>query len=173
MPGGRASAEPGGGRAAVRPKAASAVQATLSSARLPLQWAGEEKTGPRIARPTFQPSLRRGEPFPKKNGADTVEKAFTIQVTLFIKPELRDEYLAALREFMVLARQEPGCIFLYASEAADEHGTIVVFERFRDPDEFNEILQRDYAQRYLKLSESAYAAPRVIVRLDPIEPLDH
>ena len=114
----------------------------------------------------------RGDPFPKKNGAYTVGKAFTLQVTMFIKPELRDEYLAALREFLVLARQEPGCIFLYASEAADERGTIVVFERFRDPDEFNEILQRDYAQRYLKLSESTYAAPRVIVRLDPIEPLD-
>ncbi len=101
-----------------------------------------------------------------------VGKAFTLQVTMLIKPELRDEYLAALREFLVLARQEQGCIFLYASEAADERGTIVVFERFRDPDEFNEILQRDYAQRYLKLSESAFAAPRVVVRLDPIEPLD-
>jgi quinol monooxygenase YgiN len=85
---------------------------------------------------------------------------------MFIKPELRDDYLAALREFLILVRQEPGCIFLYASEAADEPGTIVVFERFRDPDEFNEILQRGYAQRYLKLSESAYAAPRVVVRLD-------
>ena len=91
---------------------------------------------------------------------------------MFIKPELRGEYLAALSEFLVLARQEPGCIFLYASEAADEPGKIVMFERFRDPDEFNAILQRDYAQRYLKLSESAYAAPRVIVRFDPIEPRD-
>ena len=69
---------------------------------------------------------------------------------------------------MVLARQEPGCIFLYASEAADERGTIVVFERFRDPDEFNEILQRDYAQRYLKLSESAYAAPGAMSDTDSI-----
>jgi quinol monooxygenase YgiN len=101
-----------------------------------------------------------------------VGEAFTLQVTMFIKPELRDEYLAAQREFLVLARQEPACIFLYASEAADERGTIVVFERWRDPSEFNEMLQRDYAQRYMKLGESAYAAPRVIVRLDPIEPLD-
>ena len=46
----------------------------------------------------------------------TVGKAFTLQVTMFIKPELRDEYLAAQREFLVLARQEPACIFLYASE---------------------------------------------------------
>ena len=49
-------------------------------------------------------------------------KGLTLQVTMVIKPELREEYLAALREFMVHARQEPGCIFLYASEAADEHG---------------------------------------------------
>jgi quinol monooxygenase YgiN len=149
-----------------------AATITLPSASLPLQWAGEEKTGPRTASDVSAVPAARGEPFPKKNGADTVGKAFTLQVTMFIKPELRDEYLAALREFLVLARQEPGCIFLYASEAVDERGKIVVFERFRDPDEFNEILQRDYAQRYLKLSESAYAAPRVIVRLDPIEPLD-
>ena len=91
---------------------------------------------------------------------------------MFIKPELRDEYLVALREFLVFARQEPGCIFLYANEAADERGTIVLFERFRGPDEFNEFLQRDYAQRYLKLAESAFAAPRIVTRLDPIEPLD-
>jgi quinol monooxygenase YgiN len=50
--------------------------------------------------------------------------------------------------------------------------TTVIFERFRSPELFNEVLQRDHAQRYLKLSESAYAAPRVILRLDPIEPLD-
>jgi len=83
---------------------------------------------------------------------------------MFIKPGLRDEYLAALHEFLVLARQEPGCIFifLYASEAADERGTIVVFERFRDPDAFNELLQRHYAQRYLKLAEAAFAAPRIV-----------
>jgi quinol monooxygenase YgiN len=100
-----------------------------------------------------------------------VGKGLTLQVTMVIKPELRAEYLAALREFMVHARQEPGCIFLYASEAADQPGTIVIFESFADQDQFNEILQRDYAQRYLKLSETAFAAPRVITRLDPIEPL--
>ena len=121
----------------------------------------------------FQPYRRRAVTrFRIGNGASTVEKALTLQVTMFIKPELRDEYLAAQREFLVLARQEPACIFLYASEAADERGTIVVFERWRDPDGFNEMLQRDYAQRYMKLGESAYAAPRLIVRLDPIEPLD-
>jgi hypothetical protein len=40
------------------------------------------------------------------------------------------------------------------------------------PDEFNGMLQRDYARRYMKLGKSAHAAPRVVVRLDPIEPLD-
>jgi quinol monooxygenase YgiN len=98
-------------------------------------------------------------------------KAFTMQVTLSIRPELHEEYLTALREVLVSARQEPACIFLYASEPAGEHGTIILFERWRDPDEYvNEILHRDYFQRYLRLSEPAYAAPRVVVRLDPIEP---
>lgn len=157
------------------PSSASCASALCRSwFRQPAVTVGEREENRPAHRTSDFPAVptARGGPHPRKNGAYTVEKAFTLQVTMFIKPELRDEYLAALREFLVLARQEPGCIFLYASEAADEGGTIVVFERFRDPDEFNEILQRDYAQRYLKLSESAYAAPRVVVRLDPIEPLD-
>jgi len=100
-----------------------------------------------------------------------VDETFTLQVTMVIRPELRDEYLAALREFLARARQEPGCTFLYANEVAGQPGTFVLFERFQSQAVFNELIQLDYAQRYLKFAESAFAAPRVIARLDPVEPL--
>jgi quinol monooxygenase YgiN len=102
-----------------------------------------------------------------------MSEPFTMVVTLFIRPECRDEYLAILREVLVPAREEPGCVFIYANEASDEPGRIVLFERWRDLDEYtDEILQRDYFQRYLALSEAMYAAPRVAVGLNPIEPIE-
>ncbi|MFD6157437.1 putative quinol monooxygenase [Nocardia sp. NPDC060256] len=94
-------------------------------------------------------------------------------MTLTIKPESRTEFLAALRAVLVPARSEPGCVCLYANESVDEPGKFVLHERWRDMDEYvNEVLQRDYFQQYLNLSENAYAAPRVVVMLNPIEPLD-
>jgi quinol monooxygenase YgiN len=97
----------------------------------------------------------------------------TMNVTLFIKPECREEFLVALRDVLTPARQEPACIYLYATEAMNEPGRIVLFERWRDQDEYiTDILQRDYFQRYLKISEGAYAAPRIVVGLTPIEPVN-
>lgn len=95
-----------------------------------------------------------------------------MQVTLTIRPESREEYLAALREVLVPARREPSCVFLHANESVDEPGKIVLLERWRDSDEYvGQVLQREYFRKYLELSENAYAAPRVVVMLDPIEPL--
>ena len=95
-------------------------------------------------------------------------------VNLFIKQECREEYLRALHEVLPAARREPACLFLYANEAVDEPGRIVLFEHWRDQDEYvNEILARDYFKRYLAASENVYAAPRVVVQLDPIDPTSH
>jgi hypothetical protein len=100
-----------------------------------------------------------------------VGKAFTLQVTMFIKPELRDEYLPAQREFLVLATGA-GLHLPVRKRSGRRTRNVIVFECWRGPDEFNGMLQRDYARRYMKLGKSAHAAPRVVVRLDPIEPLD-
>lgn len=100
-----------------------------------------------------------------------MSRPFTMLVTLFIKEESRDEYLEALHEVLPRARQEPGCLFLHANEAVEEPGRIILFEHWRDQDEYvNEILERDYFKRYLAASESMYAAPRVVLQLDPIDP---
>jgi quinol monooxygenase YgiN len=94
-----------------------------------------------------------------------------VLVTLFIKPEYREEYLEALREVLPQARREPGCVSLRAHEVVDEPGTIVLLEDWRDQDEYTqEVLQRDYFQRYLKLSRAMYAKPNVVTFLHPIAP---
>ena len=96
-------------------------------------------------------------------------KPFTVLVTLFIKPDCREEYLEALRAVLPQSRSEPGCISLRAHEMTGEPGTIVLLEDWRDEDEYTqEVMQRDYFQRYLKLSETMYAKPRVVTFLRPI-----
>jgi quinol monooxygenase YgiN len=100
-----------------------------------------------------------------------MSRPFTMLVTLFIREESRDEFLEALHEILPLARQDPACLFLYVNEAVEEPGRIILFEHWRDQDEYvNDIVQRDYYKRYLAASESMYAAPRVVVQLNPIDP---
>lgn len=100
--------------------------------------------------------------------------AATVQVTLTIKPEFREEFLAVLREVMVPLQQEPSCVFVYASESVEEPGKIILFERWLDLDSYlNEILHKDYYQPFHQLCEKAFAAPRVVVPLSPIETLGH
>jgi quinol monooxygenase YgiN len=96
---------------------------------------------------------------------------FTMLVTLFIKPECREEYLEALHEVLPPARAEPACVSLRVHEVLGEPGTIVLVEDWRDRDEYvQEVMRRDYFQRYLKLSEPMYAKPRVVTLLCPIAP---
>jgi quinol monooxygenase YgiN len=90
-------------------------------------------------------------------------------VVLTIKPERRDEFVAALREVLPLARAEAACLMLLAAEAAGEPEKFVLLESWRDRDEYRgEILGRDYFRRYLAVSEAAYAAPRQVTLLDEV-----
>jgi quinol monooxygenase YgiN len=98
-------------------------------------------------------------------------RPLTMSLTVFIKPECREDFLQSLRELLVCARREPGCILLQAGESTDEPGTITLFMRWRDEDEYIfQILQRDYFQRYIKRSEAAYAIPAVVTGFEAIDP---
>ena len=97
-------------------------------------------------------------------------RPFTMLVVLTIKPGRRAEFVVALREVLPRALGEPACVFLHATESVDEPGRFVLFESWRDRDEYrNEVLRRDYFRRYLAVSEALYAAPRQVTLLDPVE----
>jgi quinol monooxygenase YgiN len=90
--------------------------------------------------------------------------------TLTIKPERREEFLAALREVLPAARAEPGCLYLHVGESVAEPGVFVLSEGWKDLVEYRDvILRKPYFQAYLQVSESAYARPRVVVPLTPID----
>ena len=94
----------------------------------------------------------------------------TAMVTLYIAPEHREAFLEALHGLLPQARQEPGCHFVHAHEVADEPGTFVLLEHWRDLEEYrDEVLQKDYFTAYLAASEAMYAKPRVITMLNPID----
>jgi quinol monooxygenase YgiN len=90
--------------------------------------------------------------------------------TLTIKPEHRESFLTALREVLPAAQAEPGCIFLRVGQSMTEPDVFVLSERWRDLVEYRDvILRKPYFKTYLQLSESAYAKPRSVVLLIPVD----
>ncbi|MGH3171324.1 MAG: putative quinol monooxygenase [Trebonia sp.] len=93
-----------------------------------------------------------------------------ISVTLTIKLERLEEYLAALREVVPAARAEPSCIYLHVGQSMTGPGVFVLSEEWKDRVEYRDaILQKPYFQAYMQISESTYAQPRRVVLLTPAE----
>ncbi|WP_249998607.1 putative quinol monooxygenase [Actinoplanes sp. M2I2] len=90
--------------------------------------------------------------------------------TLTIRPERRDEFVAALRDVLPHARAEAGCSYLEVGELTRDPNVFILSEGWRDLVEYrDEILAKDYFQKYLKISEDAYAVPRVVELLRPVD----
>ena len=93
-----------------------------------------------------------------------------MNVTLTIKPESRESFLAALRDVLSAARAEPTCIYLHVGESVAEPNVFVLSEGWKDLVEYRDVvLRKPYFQTYLQISESAYARPRIVVPLSPVE----
>jgi quinol monooxygenase YgiN len=96
-------------------------------------------------------------------------KPFAIHVTLYIRPECREEYRAALAKVIDQARALPECRYLYVYETADDPDTIQLVESWSDWDTFeNDVLGLDFYQEYIAASESMYSAPRKVEFLTPL-----
>jgi quinol monooxygenase YgiN len=94
-----------------------------------------------------------------------------MNVTLTIKPERRESFLAALRDILPAARAEPICIYLHVGQSVTEPDVFVLSEGWTDLVEYRDVvLRKPYFQTYLRISEDAYARPRVVLPLIPVEP---
>lgn len=93
-----------------------------------------------------------------------------MSVTLTIKPERRESFLAALNEVLPPARSEPACVFLHVGQSVTDPDVFLLSEGWRDLVEYRDVvLRQPYYQTYLQISESAYARPRVVTPLRPIQ----
>ena len=102
-----------------------------------------------------------------------MSQPFVIEVRLFLKPECKDDYLKALNDVIEPARAEPSCRFLRAYESAEDPNMIVLLESWADFPTFSEeVLNRDFYQRYIAASESMYSAPRQVTQLLPLHRSD-
>ena len=89
---------------------------------------------------------------------------------LTIDPARLEEFRNALEEILPLARAEAGSIYLNVGTLMQEPNVFVLSEGWRDLVEYrDEILTKGYYQKYLTLSESTYAKPRVVELLQPFE----
>jgi quinol monooxygenase YgiN len=91
-----------------------------------------------------------------------------MSVTLTIRPERLDAFTAALAEVLPRARAEDGCLRLDVGRTVVNPAVFVLSEGWRDLVEYRDvILQKDYYQEYLRISEEAYASPRIVTLLEP------
>ncbi len=93
-----------------------------------------------------------------------------MNVTLTINPERLEQFLAALRDVLPAARAEPTCIYLHAGQSVTESNVFILSEGWRDLVEYRDVvLQKPHFQAYLQISESAYAKPRLVQPLIPVQ----
>ena len=102
-----------------------------------------------------------------------MSQPFVSEVRLFLKPECKGDYLRALNDVIEPARAEPTCRFLRVYESAEDPNMIVLLESWADfPTLSDEVLKRDFFQRYIAASESMYSAPRQVTPLLPLHRSD-
>lgn len=91
----------------------------------------------------------------------------TMFVNLYIEKDRLEEYLESLAEVLPQARAEEACQVLFVTQEQADPTHIILFEVWRDRDEyFDEVLSRDYFQKYLAASEDAYAKSRLVHEVD-------
>jgi quinol monooxygenase YgiN len=92
-------------------------------------------------------------------------------ITQTIKPGSREAFLTAVREFLPQARAEATSLYLHVGQSVADPNVFVVAEGWSDLATYRDVvLRRPYFQKYLQVSEAAYAKDRVVVVLTPIEP---
>ncbi|NMH75712.1 putative quinol monooxygenase [Pseudonocardia xinjiangensis] len=90
-----------------------------------------------------------------------------LTVTLTIRPDRLDPFGDALRKVLPPARAEDACLYLNVGRSVADPTVFVLSESWRDLVEFRDVvLQKDYYREYVRISEDAYAAPRVVTVLD-------
>lgn len=91
-----------------------------------------------------------------------------VSVTLTIRPERLEAFTVALTDVLPRARAEDSCVHLDVGRMVVDPAVFVLWERWRDLVEYRDVvLQKDYFQEYLRISEDAYARPRVVTLLEP------
>lgn len=91
-----------------------------------------------------------------------------MSVTLTIRPERLDAFTAALADVLPHAQAEDSCRHLNVGRAAADPTVFVLWEGWSDLVEYRDVvLRKDYFQEYLRISEDAYARPRVVTLLEP------
>jgi len=99
------------------------------------------------------------------------ENPMFANITMTIKPERREEFLAALRDILPAGRAEADCMYLHAGQSVTDPDVFVISEGWRDRDEYlNVIREKPHFLTFRQISESASSRPASVLPLNPVEP---
>src|SRR5215469_7156703 len=93
------------------------------------------------------------------------EEKIIMLIEAKIQPQRRAELIEALREYLPLARAEPGVEAFYVTARKDDPNVFVFYEIYKSHAAQDFHLQQDFTKKFLATLKSAQAADRVRTNL--------
>jgi (4S)-4-hydroxy-5-phosphonooxypentane-2,3-dione isomerase len=97
---------------------------------------------------------------------------YVVGVTVLVKPEAVDRFVAATRDNARNSRQEPGCVRFDVLQAEDDPTRFFLYEVYRSKDDFAAHQTTEHYQRWRSTVQDWMAQPRQGIRYHNVEPAD-
>jgi autoinducer 2-degrading protein len=97
---------------------------------------------------------------------------YVVCVTVWVKPEHVDQFIAATRDNHLNTRQEPGNVRFDVLQAEDDPARFFLYEVYRSKDDFTRHQQTPHYLRWRETVADWMAQPRQGVRHRSLFPLD-
>ena len=94
-----------------------------------------------------------------------VAEKLILMVEIKIKPEFRDEIVAALHENLPLTRAEAGVETFYQLARHDDANALIMFEVFESEATHHFHMEQDYTKKVMKALDGKLLGPPVVARL--------
>ena len=97
---------------------------------------------------------------------------YVVGVTVMVKPEVVEEFVAATRDNARNSRQEPGCVRFDVLQAEEDPARFFLYEVYRSKDAFTAHQQTEHYQRWRQTVADWMAQPRQGIRYRNVDPTD-
>lgn len=97
---------------------------------------------------------------------------YVVAVTVHVKPEAADDFIAATRDNARGSRREPGCLRFDLLRAEDDPARFFLYEVYRTKDDFAAHQQTEHYQRWRAAVADWMAQPRQGARYLSLDPPD-
>ncbi len=98
---------------------------------------------------------------PRNDGEEETNNMIHVIATLTIKPELREQTLAAARINIAATQKEAGCVYYDMYESVTRPGTYVVVEKWEDREALNAHMNAEHFKVWRKAGADGITSRKI------------